>query len=187
MAIGMFLFSFLQGEEEAKIDITTNSLCETTEVRGRKGGITAEYNHVAPIHRSCWSLWTRAHISDQLSWAMENRRAPWLCGESTTAPTVPAPLRLLLNYVGKSILTSTHSGQFLFIYFWLSVSGMPLFLLMKYCFGLFIFRLAVWWRLIDPGIEVQAGKNCSKQTAWLSSPEYFSASSYTLLYYLKFK
>lgn len=118
---------------------------------------------------------------------MESRRAPWLHGESTAAPTAPAPLRLLLNYVGKSILTFTHSGQFLFIYFWLSVSGMPLFLLMKYCFGLFIFRLTVWWRLIDPGIKVQAGKNFSKQTAWLSTPEYFSVSSYNLLYYLKFK
>lgn len=187
MAIGTLLFSFLQGEEEVKIRITTSSLCETKEVGGRKSGITAENSHVTAIHRTCWSPQASAHINDQLPWAMESRMAPWLREESTTAPTASAPLRLLLNCVGKSILTFTHSGQFLFIYFWLSVSGMPLFLLMKYCFGLFIFRLTVWWRFIDPGIKVQAGKNCSKQTAWLSTPEYFSVSSYTLFYYLKFK
>lgn len=39
----------------------------------------------------------------------------------------------------KGTLTFTHSGQFFFIYFWLSVPGMPLFLIMKNCFGLFIF------------------------------------------------
>lgn len=109
------------------------------------------------IYSNTYILFTS---NNQISRAVESRMAPWLDRESTTAPTALVALTtLLLNYVGKSTLTFTHSGQFLFIYFWLSMSGMPLFLIMKNCFRLFIFRLTVWWRFIDPGIKVQAGKN----------------------------
>lgn len=37
----------------------------------------------------------------------------------------------------------THPGQFFFIHFWMPGLGMPLLLIVKNCFGLFIFRLTV--------------------------------------------
>lgn len=174
----MILFSFLQREE-------VKSLLYENMVRSRKGGITTENGHITTKTSFClFSCQCRAHrimfhvpktlpvssctcfvpTKRAVSWAAEGRTAPRLQGGSTTAPTALAALTTrLLNHTGNSILTFTHPGQFLFVYFWLSVSGMPLFLIMKNRFGLFLFRLAVWRRFIDPGIEVQTGKNCGKQ------------------------